>query len=125
MKLLVLLLMAIPCLAQLGVFKHGYVSTNNGVSIQIVRIHSSPRCKAEDNCPWAVIWKSKKTSQTVEISVTLAGFDSPVAVATVPGGKAAKLDIRNPVFQLPLSTVRQIDFRLWNGSKDLGTATFK
>jgi|HubBroStandDraft_2_1064218.scaffolds.fasta_scaffold07588_5 hypothetical protein len=129
MKFALLVLLAIggfmPCQAQIGKFFGGYTGTDHGVQIELRIVRSGPRCREDNSCPWMVIWSSKKAAKTVEISVTAAGFDFPVAVASVPGGIAAKKDLRHPVFTVPLSTVHQIDFILFNGTKEVGEATFK
>lgn len=121
--LLVLLVMAAH--AQSGRFFDGYEAENHGIGINIAIVHDGPRCRELKNCSWAVMWSSKKNAETAEIAVSVAGMDSPVAVAIVPGRRDAKLDAHNPVFEIPLASVSAIDFLLRNGTKTVGWATFK
>lgn len=128
MKLVIALLMiggGMQCRAQSGKFFNGFTGTANGIKIEIHIVNSGPRCKADDSCPWLLEWWSKKNAHQVEITVTQAGFDFPVALASVPGNPAAKKDLHHPIFRVPLSTVRQIDFTLFNGTREVGRATFK
>ena len=128
MKLLVLLLLiVIPARPQTGKFQDGYAAVDHGVSVRIVHIQHSAdsRCTADRNCPWVLIWKLTghfKTVRMAEISLTVAGFNFPVKTVTVGW---SKLDANNPVFTVPLATVSQIDLILFNGTKQVGTATFK
>jgi hypothetical protein len=119
-------MLAVTCAAQpLGRFCDGYTATDHGVSIKIQVVHTSPRMKVTGTSKWAISWRPKRQSETVEIGVTLAGFDVPVQVVMVPGKKSAPLDQHNPVFEVPLAEVRQIDFTFRNGVKEVGVSSFK
>lgn len=112
--------------AQTGRFASGYQAEDHGVSIGIIEVHSSPRCRAYNNCPWMITWDSRTKAKQVEIDLTVAGFDAPVVVVIVPGAKDAPLDLHNPVFtNTPLATVRLIEFTLRNGYKVVGQARFQ
>lgn len=111
--------------AQSGRFSDGYTAVDRGVAIKLSIVHDGPRCRHDASCPWMIIWESKKQALRVEIAVTVAGFDSPVSVVDVPGKKLTPHDLHNPIFQIPLATVRSIDFTFRNGTKQVGTAHFQ
>ncbi len=68
---------------------------------------------------------TEKQSETAEIAVFVAGKNEPARMATVPGKRTAALDAHNPVFQVPLNTVAQIEITLRNGMKEVVHAEFR
>ena len=126
MRLWFLLVALVTMPAQNGKFSPGYTATDNGVSIEFVTVHDGPGCRHNESCAWMVSWNTKRKCESVEIAVTFAGgADAPSIAVIVPGSKTAPLDKRKPVFEIPLGTVRGIDFILWNGDKEVARATFK
>ena len=126
MRYAVLILLLPPMLsAQHGTFAHGYKSQDHGVTMEIVQVHSSPRCKHEGNCKWMIRWSSKKKAQYVDIALVVAGRDQIASVVTVPGAASAPLDLHNPYFEIPVGSIREIDFTLRRGLKVVGQAHFK
>lgn len=122
--------LVMPGTAQFGYFRDGFTASNNGVSIEIISVRTSPRTRAEGTGHWLIRWKTQKRVELAEVSITVAGFDFPVECQTVPGSKLAPLDKHNPLFDIPLATVSQIDFILYKGvkvgrAKEVGRATFK
>ena len=52
MRLAIVWIALLPAMlyAQNGKFADGYKAQDSGVTIEIVQVHSSPRCKHEGNC---------------------------------------------------------------------------
>lgn len=125
MKLALVLAWTAMAAEPAGKFKDGFEGKNRDVSIRISAVHDGPACRARGNCKWMILWESKRRAEQVEIAITLAGMDAPAIAAVVPGKKLAPRDQRNPIFDVPLASVRVIDFTLRNGTKEVGSARFQ
>lgn len=125
MTVRVLILFAFIMACKAARFSDGFKAVNQGVSIEIVCVRTTPRMREEGRCEWIVKWTSKKKATLVEISITQAGFGFPIVFKSVPGPLTTPLDVHNPMFDVPLESVSQIDFILFKGTQEIGQATFK
>ncbi len=113
--LLVLLFMTMTAKAQFAI---GYRAEDkkSGLDIGIVGVHSSPRCRAENNCPWRIVWGSSKITGKgkAEISVLYStGGEMLSTIAYVPAGSTDKT-IHDPVFSVALASVKAIRVEVVN-----------
>ncbi len=137
MRFLLIALCTLTCMAQpevphLGKFYDRYTQTKDGVSIELIVVHTEPRCLHYNSCAWSVVWDSKRQSDTVEVAVSVAGTPLPI-IQKVPGKKATPHDKHNPIFSefstpsgvpIPLASVNAITLTFRKGTKDIKTVTF-
>lgn len=116
-----------PSSAQSGKFSPGYKADDkaSGIGIEIISVHTSPRCKATgEGCKWMIRWTSRKRADEIEFALTLAGDNRPSTVAFVNGTEVTRLDMKHPFFEIPLQTVSRIEVILYRKRAEIGAARF-
>jgi len=87
----------------------------SGISIEIIRATSTPRCLEEKNCPWIIEWRSAKKGERSEVMVQAKYGHSESYESADPKVRAK---FTRHTYPYDPTEVEFISITIWNGHGD-------